>query len=305
MKQTHKDKIIDDSERWYWLWVTHPKFYLDEDGADKRDLDPENGIDSYGWWTCHKDTQKGDLAFLWRTTPKRDIGYLMQAESDAYSLSEDDEASKMGWDYGCDFHSLYKFKNPITIQDLHKEPYLQDWGAYRANFRRLVFNIPPEHWQRLTQLASHMNPGYRKFINGIEKEPIARSILREEQIEETLVRDLKLLHPFGYNLRLYVDPDDGTIGRQMVCKAHGGRIDLLCIDGKKKRYVVIELKNVRASQNTFGQIWTYVGWVQERIAKDIPVIGLVISRGYDAKFQSSLKITDRVFHLDLEQLGFK
>lgn len=67
---------------------------------------------------------------------------------------------------------------------------------------------------------------------------------------------------------------------------------------------MIELKNVRASQNTFGQISNYMGWVQERIAKSVPVKGLVISRGYDTRFESALKITDRISHINVEELGF-
>jgi hypothetical protein len=120
-----------------------------------------------------------------------------------------------------------------------------------------------------------------------------------------LIHDLGRLRKLGFDLELCVSPIDGASGRQLVCKGNGGRIDLLCYDRKKKQYVVIELKNVRASQNTFGQIWNYVSWVQERIADDAPVIGLVISRGYDVRFQSSMKITDKIFHLDIEQLGFK
>lgn len=302
MRQTHRDKATNEDERRYWLWVTRPEYYLEEDGTDRKDLDPESGVASDGWWTCHKDTQKGDLIFLWRTDPKQDIGYLIQAKSDAYSIVDDDYASEMGWDYGCDYQVLYKFKNPVTIKDIkdsNKSPYLQDWGAYRAHFRRRVHKIPLEHWRRLNQLASDKNPGYREFIDSIEKETVSKSILLEEQLEEALVRDLSLLQPFGYDLKL--------CARQLVCKGNGGRIDLLCYDNTRKRYVVIELKNVRAGQNTFGQIANYVGWVQKRIATkdDNPVIGLVISRGYDAKFQSSLSVTDRISHLDIEQLGFK
>ncbi len=82
-------------------------------------------------------------------------------------------------------------------------------------------------------------------------------------------------------------------------------MDLLCYDRSRKRYVVIELKNVSASQNTFGQIANYIGWVQDRIAGHYPVIGLVISRGQDAKFESSCRVTDRIVQLDLDQLGFE
>jgi hypothetical protein len=246
----------------------------------------------------------GDLIFLWRTSPKRDIGYLIQAASDAYSIADDEYASQQGWDYGCDYEVLYKFANPVTMRDLHDAPHLHDWGAYRAQFQGRVFKIPTAHWERLNQLLSLKNSGYQRFIASVQKEILDRKIVLEEELEEALVRNLGLLKPFGYDLELYLDRVTGAQGRQFVCKGIGGRIDLLCYDGKIGRYVVIELKNVRAGQNTFGQICTYIGWVQDRIAGNAPTVGLVISRGYDAKFESSLKVTRQVFHLDIQQLGF-
>ena len=308
MKQKTTDQ--DDARR-YWIWITEPRHYLDEWGNDREDLDPESGLepesspDATGWWTCHKDTQKGDLILLYRSKLKRDVGYLIQTESDAYSIVDDEYASENNWDYGCDYRVLYKFKNPVTLKDMRANPYLHDWGAYRANFQRRVYSIPSEHWKRLEQMATEKNPEYGNFLAKVEKTTVVKSILLEEELEDALVDDLGLLKPFGYNLELCVSPIDGASGRQLVCKGNGGRIDLLCYDRKKKRYVVIELKNVRASQNTFGQISNYIGWVQERVAEGAPVIGLVISRGYDAKFQSSMKITDKIFHLNIEQLGFE
>lgn len=88
--------------RRYWVWVTRPEYYLDELGNDREDLDPLNNIDNDGWWTCHKNTQKGDLILLYRSGIKRDIGYLIQAESDAYFIGDENYAVEKGWDYGCD-----------------------------------------------------------------------------------------------------------------------------------------------------------------------------------------------------------
>ena len=49
-----------------------------------------------------------------------------------------------------------------------------------------------------------------------------------------------------------------------------------------------------------------MGWVEEHIADGKPVIGLVISRGYDAKYASATIVTrDRIYQLDLKQLGFE
>src|SRR5205809_6954759 len=87
------------SGRRYWLWVTRPLYYLEENGTDRKSLDPSNRLAGGGWWTCHKDTRRGDLAFLWRTSPRRDIGYLIQAATDAYSISDDEYARGQGWQY--------------------------------------------------------------------------------------------------------------------------------------------------------------------------------------------------------------
>lgn len=291
--------------RRYWVWIADERSYLDEDGNERADLDPKNKIDNEGWWTCHRETKRGDLILLYRSRLKKDIDYLIQAGSDAYSIADDEIASSWGWDYGCDNKFIYKFDNPLTLREMRENPYLQDWGAYRGNFQKRVYEIPSAHWKRLSALLAEKNRGYKTFLSSIEKTNISQTILLEEELEERLFHDLARLKPFGYDLEIYVSKTDGTIGRQFVCKGNGGRIDLLCYDRKKKHFVVIELKNVCANQNTFGQICNYVGWVKQRIAKREKVIGLVISRGGDVRFQDAAKITDKIFQINLEELGFK
>jgi len=293
--------ISDPNERQYWLWVTRPDYYLDEDGCDREDLDPTLGADSDGWWTCNKATKEGDFALLWRTSPKKDIRYLIQAESDAYSIADDNDK---GWDYGCDYEVLYKFEHSLHVKDLRQNPYFDEWGPLRCSFQRSNFKISLEYWNKLNNLLALNNPGYKDFIEKTQRLPIAESIGLEKDLEDALVANLDILKSFGYNLKLYNDSISYQTGRQFICKGNGGRIDLLCYDQTKKRFIVIELKNVRASQNTFGQISNYMGWVQERIAKSVPVEGLVISRGYDTRFESALKITDRISHINVEELGF-
>lgn len=293
--------ISESNERQYWLWVTRPDYYLDEDGCDREDLDPTLGADSDGWWTCNKATKEGDLVLLWRTSPKKDIHYLIQAESDAYSIADDNDK---GWDYGCDYEVLYKFEQSLHVKDLKQNPYFDEWGPLRCSFQRSNFKISLEYWNKLNNLLALNNPGYKDFIEKTQRLTIAESIGLEKDLEDALVANLDILKRFGYNLELYNDQISNQTGRQFICKGNGGRIDLLCYDRIKKRFTVIELKNVRASQNTFGQISNYMGWVQERIAKSVPVKGLVISRGYDTRFESALKITDRISHINVEELGF-
>ena len=292
---------MNEIERQYWLWVTRPDYYLEDDGSDREILDPTHSADAGGWWTCHKDTKRGDLIFLWRTSPKKDIGYLIQAESDAYSIADDND---QGWDYGCDYEVLYKFENPVHIKDLRISPSFDEWGPLKGSFQKTTFKISLEYWNKLNNLAANKNPGYQEIIELIQKEPLAEAIRLEEELEDELVTNLNILKNFGHHLELYVDPMSKQTGRQFICKGNGGRIDLLCYDKTQKRYAVIELKNVRAGQNTFGQISNYMGWVQSRIAGNIPVIGIVISRGYDTRFESALKITDKISQIDVDDLGF-
>ncbi|MCA1602125.1 MAG: EVE domain-containing protein [Acidobacteria bacterium] len=169
MGQKPKNKDKETFDRRYWVWVTRPEYYLDESGSDREDLDPESGADSSGWWTCHGDTRKGDLVLLYRSRLKRDIGYLIQTESDAYSIADDEYASEQNWDYGCDYRVLYKFENPVTLQDMRENPYLHDWGAYSANFQRRVYEIPLAHWHRLRQALSEKNFGYESFLASVQE----------------------------------------------------------------------------------------------------------------------------------------
>ena len=112
MKETKRSK---EDRKQYWLWVTQPKYYLDADGSERRKLDPASGEDRWGTWTCSKHTQRGDLVLLWRTKPKSDIAYLLQAKSEAYE-NEDKVLSK-GWKHYCEMNPVYKFKNPLTISE--------------------------------------------------------------------------------------------------------------------------------------------------------------------------------------------
>jgi RecB family endonuclease NucS len=119
---------------------------------------------------------------------------------------------------------------------------------------------------------------------------------RGEKIEDAIVRTPELLRRLG--------PDLEIRGRQLVCTGHGGRIDLLAYDKKRRCFIVIELKNVRASQNTFGQIATYLGWAGDRLPAPAAPRGIVVARGFDARFQAALKTTDRIEFVDLSSLGF-
>ncbi len=90
--------------------------------------------------------------------------------------------------------------------------YLHDWGAYSANFRRRVYEIPINHWQRLNQILTEKNIGYESLLKPLQKSVVAKSILLEEELEDALVADLSLRKPFGYDLEVY-ESKEGISGR--------------------------------------------------------------------------------------------
>ena len=320
MGKDPEDKRKD--ERQYWLWVTGPNYYLDEEGNERADLDPSSGIeDLWGSWTCSKDTKIGDLALLWRSrrnireslgsgveikiSLESDVGYLFQAESDAYTNDDKAEIISRGWNYGCEMVPIYKFKNPLSISEIKRDPYLEDWNALRGKFQHSYFKISLEDWEKLNKLLVAKNPGYKKILNKIQRTRVPVKVIIEKEIEDRLVKNFGLLRKLGFDLKLFEDSEKGLIGRQQPIWGGEGRIDLLCYDKKKKTYVVIELKNVQAGINTFGQISNYIGWVKETIAHRNPVKGLVISRGADTAFLSAKKTNPNITQINIEELGFK
>ena len=292
-------------KRQHWLWVTRPEFYLDENGDERDDLDPSIAPDSDGWWTCHKDTHKGDFVLLYRTAPKSDIAYLMQATSDAYSIVADPLAQERSWPYGCEYQVLHKLVKPVTISQLKDHDRLREWSPLRGNFEHGSFRIQTDDWVRLARLAGENDPAFAAVLERNEGVAVTQRVIDEEALETALVNDLGRLKPFGYDLELYTDPVTGASGRQFFCKGNGGFVDLLCVDRSDGHFVVLELKVVMASTATFAQICNYVGFVKQNLSQDRGVIGVVISRGKDVKFEAASMVTDSVFQVDEKDLGFE
>ncbi|MBI5120095.1 MAG: EVE domain-containing protein [Rhodospirillales bacterium] len=270
--------------RQYWLWVTRQEFFQNL----------KVGFDPKDWWTCSKDTKEGDLIFLWRTRPRSDIGLLLRAESDA-APQLDVAVPTEGWKYCCKYRVLCEFDNPITIADLKNHPRLADWGALRSGFRRASFRVDPSDWMRLCKLAIKKNQGFEKVLNRAERSASRRKITLEEHIEDALQKNPGLLRKIGFDAKFEQ--------RQVVCQEANGRIDMLFWEKKKKAWLVVELKNVRADSDTFGQISRYVGWVKKYLAKRTSVIGLVISRGADNSFTMATETNKMIRQCDLADLG--
>jgi hypothetical protein len=209
------------TKRRYWLWVTRPEYYLDENGHDREFLQPGAELDRGDWWTCHRETAKDDLVLLYRTKPRSDIAYLLMARDDAYYIGDHEYAWEMGWDYGCDWEPLYRFSEPLSIADMRAYPGLGEWGPLRAQFRSRVYQVDPATWRRLTEALGSRNRGFKSFLRTLQGSRIVRTIRLEEEIEDDLSADLSRLRRHGWNLKLWHDPDTGLPARQFVCGTGG------------------------------------------------------------------------------------
>lgn len=148
----------------YWLWITN--------------RGTASGLiqNSKDFWTCDRDTKKGDLILLYLNSkgeavkgyPKSAFCYLIQATGSARNGEHNPGWSENGWKDGCDARVLYVFKNPVRYQELKIDPLFQKWDAYKKhNFQGRSFPIPENIWNKLDNMAMDRNPeyhGYRDFL---------------------------------------------------------------------------------------------------------------------------------------------
>jgi hypothetical protein len=283
----------------HWLWITTPEFYADDDGRDRRDLRPGATGD---WWTCAKTTLRGDLALLWRTSPKSDLGYLIRAETDAFPLHKDSFARARGWRFGCEYRILHKFRDRITYKELREDGWLvKEWGVLRGGLQGNVKAIPPHVWSHLLdRLRKREGPALGHALRRARAK--LPRLHREQDIEQHLMSKPQKLSRVLPRLRLWHREDD--LGRQLVCADTGGRIDLLFSTPGDRTFLVVELKVVRATSATFGQLSSYVGWVAKHLAKGRRVRGLVIAPDTDASFDACLRTNRDMRFLSLAELGY-
>jgi tetratricopeptide (TPR) repeat protein len=277
----------------HWQWVLKPEDFLEDDGRERKSLEPQETTQPGGWWNCHKETRFGDLILIYRAGKKegetyQDLKYLLMATSDAYSIEDDEYAFEHGLTYGCDYQPLFKFENPIALNEMKNEEYLEGWNALTSNFNRLVYKTDQRHWDHLIRLLKDRNPDFE--IENLKINKIIEDLKAEYGLVEALYDNIDALEKFGFNL--------DNIDRQVICKGPGGRIDILAYD-KTGDFVVIELKNDSANKSTYIQISEYVDWAVDRLANKESVKGLVISRGYDDEFKAAMDDSPNILHVEL------
>lgn len=280
---------VDDDGPGHWLWVTGPSYYAEADGSDRADLDPESDYASDGWWTCHKDTRNGDQVLLYRTSPKMDIAYLIQARSNAYSLLQN-PAAEPRWDYGCDYEVIEKFADPMGSVEIKADPALETWNAKNGRFQRRVFKVQPEIWEHLiARLVPDRAHTERRLAT------VITLTTKEAEIEATLAAEPARFSVLGLDLRL--------VARQHRC-LHGGRADLVFQDKGTKRYVVVELKRGLVGRSAVAQAISYRASITAEFKAKKP-LGVVVGEWQDNEAAGMVEDDGRLEFVSLVDLGFE
>jgi len=112
-----------------------------------------------------------------------------------------------------------------------------------------------------------------KFEDFEEMETVSEVL--EQEIEASISSDPEIVEE-GLSL----------VGRQYPTSV--GDIDILCKD-KNGNFAVIELKKDKGSYKVVGQIQKFMAWVEENLAKDEKVRGIIVVREHDQGLEYAIK----------------
>jgi|GEM_PF-165156 len=115
---------------------------------------------------------------------------------------------------------------------------------------------------------------------GIEE--AEEKVTEERSFALTIERDIK-----KYLTNNLESLESGLTLYQEEYSTKVGRIDILATD-KKSNFVVIEIKAGTADLLTFAQISSYMGSIQEELAKNKKVRGIIVASDFDEKLKAAV-----------------
>lgn len=173
-------------------------------------------------------------------------------------------------------------------------------STIRAHLIGLSVNHPSSpHYPYLRQqhafLFSLGNGRYRKHDSDNDGDWIVTDDgvrLVEDESEEldntgtgvSLERDLEnwlLTHLDALQDGFQLYRDDGITGHQLPA-GDAGRLDILAKDDHGT-YIVVELKAGTADDRALGQLLGYMGWVQQELAEETSVRGILVAQSFSER----------------------
>lgn len=226
-------------------------------------------------WMVSKGMEIGDILLC----PNGEGSYLVGEIKDTYEYHQNEmlpHRRKVKW------HSSKILRSSMSVR-------LQNSTGSIGTYVSIKDEFIPE----IENLIANQNYPFQKEIQAAEKE--LASFALEQHLEHFLVQNWAQTE-LAIKYDLYVDEDEygkKIIGKQIPTDT--GAIDILAISKDKKEYLVIELKNNRASDQAVGQIQRYMGYVVEEIAeKNQTVKGLIIAMEDDLRIRRALSVAQNI-----------
>jgi len=275
-----------------WVWTTRPDFYAEPDGADRPDLDPSPDYQPGGWHKCDPATRRGDLVLVYRTAPRKDLRYLVEAVSHAYPLDDDGGGGPSGG-HGCDYRVLHKIDPAISLAELRLDPVTSSWPAVRSNFRRGE-PVPPEVWDRLSTLIAQRDARAGRVLRRTAHEPVRHGPHIERELESRLFHEPQRLSRIGLDVE--------AVGRR-IRHPHGGLLDMLFRDKTNGDYVVVALKPGRGACGAVTQLLEDVASVPDLYETPSQVRGVLIAADFDRRAERIMRGAGNLEFARLEDVG--
>ena len=147
----------------------------------------------------------------------------------------------------------------------------------RGRFQGRSFAVEPDVWERLLDLLRSSNEVPLPPDQIQAADPIL-----EKEMESRIADDLGPLGIKGLRLQ------------QRQAWTGAGYVDLLCRDSSGG-WVIIEVKRNRIDRRSFGQILSYLGWIQRNVATPSQrVRGRLVGRGLDVGIEETISLLDVV-----------
>ena len=276
--------------RAHWVWGTRPDFYAESDGSDRLDLEPSADHEPRGWARCKEETRSGDLVLVYRSTPRKDVRYVVEVVSDAYPL--DHQVASPGG-YGCDYRVLHKIDPPISLAQLRADPVTSGWQAVRVNFRQSQF-VPAEVWERLATLIAEHDPRAGGVLRRAARAPVRRAPEMERGLESRLFQEPQRLSRIGLDVE--------AVARR-IRHPHGGVLDMLFRDKRNGDFVVVALKRGRGAPATVTQLLEDIATVPDLYETPQSVRGLLIAAELDRRAERILRGAGNLDFARLDDVG--
>ena len=124
----------------------------------------------------------------------------------------------------------------------------------------------------------------------------------EHHLRDYIAKNIQDIDFNGKNLKLFQD-QAGIEGIEY--QINNWRIDILAVSDDDQEFFVIELKLSRGSGHAIGQLMGYMDWIEENIAGEKKVSGIIVAQSIDERLKRAAHMISSRVDLFKYELKFK